>query len=429
MAEYIAIPKLGMQMTEATLLEWRVKEGEQVEKDDVVLLIETEKTQWEVQASTAGFVHILVEEDVVAPVGRVVGFIAGTEEELAALQKEPAKEIFTTAPEPVESVEATRAPQPEPAKPAAVRAKEGQRVRISPVARKMAEEHMIDVSTITGSGPDGRIVREDIQKAIEAKQKGEAPPAKVKPAAPAAPAESYEGRRVRETVPLRSMRKAIAEHMHRSLSVSAQLTIMGEIDMTAMMDLRKALVEQEETIGVRVTYTDLFVLVIARALRDNPVINSSLIENEIKLWEDINIGIAVALERGLEGGLIVPVLKNADQKSLADISREARSLVEKAREGKLMPDDVSGGTFTITNLGAVGGGYGFGTPIINQPESAILATGAITDRAVVRQGEIVIRPIMTYSLTFDHRVIDGATASIFMLRVMQLMENPALLQF
>jgi pyruvate dehydrogenase E2 component (dihydrolipoamide acetyltransferase) len=429
MAEYIAIPKLGMQMTEATLVEWRVKEGERVEKDDIVLLIETEKTEWEVEASTAGFVHILVEQDVVAPIGRVVGFIAETEEELADLQKEPAREIFTTAPEPAEPVEATKAPQSEPAKPAAARAEEGQRVRISPVARRMAEEHMIDISTITGTGPDGRIVREDIQRAIEAKPKVEAPRAEVTPTAPAAPAAVYEGRKVKETVPFRSMRKAIAEHMHRSLSVSAQLTITGEIDMTAMVNLRKALVEQEEAIGARVTYTDLFVLVITRALKDNPIINSSLVENEIKIWEDINIGIAVALERGLEGGLIVPVVKNADQKSLSEISREARSLVEKARDGKLMPDDVAGGTFTITNLGAVGGGYGFGTPIINQPESAILATGAITDRPVVREGQIVIRPIMTYSLTFDHRVIDGATGSKFMLRVTQLMENPALLQF
>jgi len=427
MAEYIAIPKLGMQMTEATLIEWKVKEGEQAEKGDIVLVIETEKTQWEVEASTTGFVHILVEQDVVAPIGRVVGFIAETEEELAALQREPAREIFTTAPEPAEPVEATPAPQSEPASPSTAGTEERQRVRISPVARKMAEEHMIDISTIAGTGPDGRIVREDIHRAIEAKEKGEVPAAEVTPAPP--PAAVYEGRRVKDTVPFRSMRKAIAEHMHRSLSVSAQLTIMGEMDMTAMVDLRNALVEQEETIGARVTYTDLFILAIVRAIKDNPIINSSLIENEIKIWEDINIGIAVALERGLEGGLIVPVVKNADQKSLPEISLEARSLVEKARDGKLMPDDVTSGTFTITNLGAVGGGWGFGTPIINQPESAILATGAIGDRPVVKRGQVVVRPIMTYSLTFDHRVIDGATASKFMLRLTQLMENPALLQF
>ncbi len=408
MAEYIAIPKLGMSMTEATLVEWKVKEGDQVEKGDIVLLIETEKTQWEVEASVSGFLHILVEEDVKAPVGRVVGLIAETKEELEALQKEPAREIFTTVTETAE------APPVEAAPPAAVRAEEGRRLRISPVARKMAEEHMIDITTITGTGPDGRIVREDIEKAIEVKKMG------------VPPAEAYEGKTLRTTVPLKGMRRAIAEHMHRSLSVAAQLTAMGEIDMTELIKRRNALVEQEETIGARITYTDIFVLAIAKALKENPIVNSSLIENEVKVWEDINIGVAVALEGGVEGGLIVPVLRNADQKSLVEINREVRALVEKARTGKLMPDDVSGGTFTLTNLGAFGGGWGFGTPIINQPQSAILGTGAITDRPVVREGQIVIRPIMTYSFTFDHRVVDGAPAGIFMARVTQLLENPDL---
>ena len=409
MAEYIAIPKLGMSMTEATLVEWKVKEGDRVEQGDVVLLIETEKTKWEVEASASGFVHILVEEDVKAPVGRVVGLIAETEEELEALKREPAREIFTTV------AEAAEAPPVEAAPPAAVRGEEGKRIRISPVARKMAEEHMIDITTITGTGPEGRIVREDIERAIEEKKR-EVPRVEV-----------YEGKRVKTTIPLKGMRRAIAEHMHRSLSVAAQLTAMGEIDMSEVIKLRNALLEQEQVIGARITYTDIFVLAIVKALKENPIVNSSLIENEIKIWEDINIGVAVALEEGVEGGLIVPVVKNADQKSLVEINREVRSLVEKARAGKLMPDDVSGGTFTLTNLGAFGGGWGFGTPIINQPQSAILGTGAITDRPVVREGQIVIRPIMTYSFTFDHRVIDGAPAGRFMAQLTQLLENPGLL--
>jgi len=416
MAEYIGIPKLGMSMTEATLVEWKVKESNQIEKGDVVLMIETEKTQWEVEASAPGFLHILVEADAKAPVGRVVGLIAETKEELEALQKEPAKEMFTTATEPAAAPEAP----PVKAAPAAagrVRAEAGKRIRISPVARKMAEEHMIDITTITGTGPDGRIVREDIQKAIETKKEG------------MTSAEVYEGKRVKTTIPLKSMRKVIAEHMHRSLSVAAQLTSMGEIDMTEVTKLRNALLEQEETLGARITYTDIFIVFIVKALKEHPIINSSLIEDEIKIWEDINIGVAVALEKGIEGGLIVPVVRNADQKSLPEISREVKSLVEKAREGKLMPDDVSGGTFTLTNLGAFGGGWGFGTPIINQPESAILGTGAITDRPGVREGQIVIRPIMTYSFTFDHRVIDGAAATKFMDRLTQLLETPGLLLF
>ena len=412
MAEYIAIPKLGMSMTEATLVEWKAKEGNQVEKGDVVLVIETEKTQWEVEAATSGFVHILVNEEVTAPVSRVVGLIAGSKEELETLQKEPAKEIFTTVTEPDEEA---GVPPTEAAPQAAAQPEEGKRVRISPVARKMSEEHKIDISTVTGSGPDGRIVRQDIEKAIEITEK-------VVPAA-----EVYEGKRVKSVIPLKSMRKTIAEHMHRSLSVSAQLTNMGEIDMTEIVNLRKTLLAQEEVIGARISYTDILVLVTAKAIRENPIINASLIENEIKIWEDINIGVAVAIEGGGEGGLIVPVVRNADQKSLLEINQVIRALVEKARAGKLMPDDVSGGTFTLTNLGAVGGGWGFGTPIINQPQSAILGTGSITDRPVVKEGQIVIRPILTYSFTYDHRVVDGAPAAAFLIKLTQILENPGLL--
>jgi len=431
MAEYIAIPKLGMQMTEATLVEWKVSEGGRVEKGDVVLTIETEKTEWEVEAAASGLVHILMPAEITAPVARVVGMIVETDAELEELRKEPPGEIYTS------EAGATAAQAEERQKPAAsvaagapVATGERKRVRISPVARKIAEEQMIDITTVTGTGPEGRIVREDIEKAIEAKERGDVPvKAGTATAASEIPptGEVYQGKRVKSTLPLKSMRKVIAEHMHRSLSISAQLTQMGEIDMTELKKLRATLVKQEETIGARITYTDILVLAAAKVLRELPIVNASLIENEIKLWEDINVGVAVAIEGGTGGGLIVPVVKNADKKSLVEINRELKVMVEQARTGKLMPDDVTGGTFTVTNLGAFGGGYGFGTPIINQPESAIIGTGPIVDRPVVREGQIVIRPIMTYSFTFDHRVIDGAPATMFMLRLTEVLENPGLL--
>lgn len=431
MAEYIAIPKLGMQMTEATLVEWKVSEGGRVEKGDVVLTIETEKTEWEVEAAASGLVHILMPAEITAPVARVVGMIVETDAELEELRKEPPGEIYTS------EAGATAAQAEERQKPAAsvaagapVATGERKRVRISPVARKIAEEQMIDITTVTGTGPEGRIVREDIEKAIEAKERGDVPvKAGTATAASGIPptGEVYQGKRVKSTLPLKSMRKVIAEHMHRSLSISAQLTQMGEIDMTELKKLRATLVKQEETIGARITYTDILVLAAAKVLRELPIVNASLIENEIKLWEDINVGVAVAIEGGTGGGLIVPVVKNADKKSLVEINRELKVMVEQARTGKLMPDDVTGGTFTVTNLGAFGGGYGFGTPIINQPESAIIGTGPIVDRPVVREGQIVIRPIMTYSFTFDHRVIDGAPATMFMLRLTEVLENPGLL--
>jgi pyruvate dehydrogenase E2 component (dihydrolipoamide acetyltransferase)/2-oxoglutarate dehydrogenase E2 component (dihydrolipoamide succinyltransferase) len=283
----------------------------------------------------------------------------------------------------------------------------------------MAEENMIDVTLVTGTGPEGRIVREDIEKAIAARATA---PAERTPQK-AFGSETVDGKRVRQTLPLRGMRAAIAERLHRSLAQSAQLTAMGEMDMTQLVRLRKDFVDRERAIGTRITYTDMFVFIVARALKEKPLVNSSIIGNEIKVWDDINIGVAVALEEGL----IVPVVRNADKKSIQEISRITKTLGEKARTGKLSPDEVSAGTFTITNLGAAGAGWRFETAIINPPESAILGTGGITERAVVRDGQVVIRPIMTYSFTYDHRVIDGAVAVDFMARVVELVESPGLL--
>jgi len=250
----------------------------------------------------------------------------------------------------------------------------------------------------------------------------EKPQGRPAPAAASA-VEGCEGKQVKETIPLTGMRGAIAEHMHRSLAISAQVTIMGEIDMTQTVKLRNDLVAQESVIGSRITYTAIFVLAVVRALRDNPVVNSSIIDNEIKVWENINIGVAIALEKGLT----VPVIKDAGQKSLTEIDKAIKDLTEKARQGKLTQDDIEGGTFTTSNIGAVDVGYRFSTVIINQPQSAILGMGSITDRAQVRDGQIVIRPIVTYSFTYDHRAIDRAVAARFMATVIQLLENPSLL--
>ena len=407
MAVSIAIPKLGWGTEPLRLVEWKAREGNWIEQGDVVLVITTEKITSDVEAEASGYLHILVEEGNEAPIGSAVGFIVKTKEELETIQREPPKEITPTVAESKATPPAEATPVRATA-PAVARTREGGRIRISPVARKMAEEHMIDIASIAGTGPGGRIVREDIEKAIEAGRKVEVTPV------------VYQGKRVKSTIPLKGMREAIAEHMHRSLSISAQLTSMGEIDMTEVVKLRETLVSQAEAVGARITYTDIFVLAIAKLLKDNPIINSSLIDNEIKLWENINVGVAVALEEGL----IVPVVKDADKKSLVEISQTIRTLGEKAREGKLVPDNVTGGTFTITNLGALGGGYRFETAIINQPESAILGTGGIVDRAVVRDGQIVIRSIMTYYLTYDHRVINGAEAAKFMANMTRLMEKP-----
>lgn len=427
MAVYIAIPKLGMTMQDARLVEWKAAEGDLVNKGEIVLLIETSKTEWEVEAPASGYLHILVPVDQVVLIARVVGLLAETKEELAKLQSEPIQELYTTPMDPTIEGAAVTASPPEavetPASPSCQK-DGGEKIRISPVARKMAEQHMIDISKIKGSGPEGRIVREDIEKAVEAKKM--APPDSA--AGPAASAgKMIDGKLVKNILPLKGIRRAVAENMQRSLAISAQLTYMSEINMTEMIKLRNLYLEQEKVIGTRITFTDLLVLSITKALKTHPYINSSIMGNEIVLWEDINIGIAVALTERVEGGLIVPVIRNTDKKTLLEINAELKTAVEKARAGKLMPDDVSGGTFTLTNLGAFEGMYAFGTPIINQPESAILLTARTTDRAVVRDGQIVIRPIMTVSFTFDHRVIDGAPAEAFMNSLVRIIENPSLL--
>lgn len=407
-----------MTMKEATLAEWKVKEGDAAHTGDVVLVIETDKTKWEVEAAADGLLHILVDVDQTVPVGTLVGLLADDKDELASLQKDSgaAMAAATTQPEPEAEISGSGKP------PSGAAPGKKTRVKASPVAKKLAEKRGIDLSSISGTGPGGRITKDDVLNAAET--------------APAASGETTtaseerDGIKVKEIVPLRGMRKAISDHMHQSLAVSAQLTATGEIEATELKKLRTELVKQEAALGTRITYTDICVLAAAKTLRDVPAANASLIDNEIILWEDINIGVAVALEGGdaLGGGLIVPVIRNADKKSLTEISKELKASVEKARDGKLMPDDVSGGTFTITNLSALGGGsWGYGTPIINQPQSAILGTGAISDRAVVREDEIVIRPMMPISFTFDHRVLDGAPAGVFSARFSQLITNPYLL--
>ncbi len=405
MATYLTVPKLGMALANATVVEWKVTEGERVDKSQAVVTIETQKTKFDMEAEEAGFVHILVQPDTEVAVGRVVGLIAGSPEELTAMQQQPAREI--TVPTPGVAGPSAPVAAPVVARAAPTRTDDGGHIRISPVARKLAEEHMIDVAKVVGTGPEGRIVREDIEKALAARGGGQS-------------AGGFDGRRVASSVPLKGMRKAIAEHMQRSLAVSAQLTAIGEIDVSELLKRRKEIPARPDMAGTRISLTDIVVFTLALALKEFPKVNSSLIENEIKVWESINIGVAVALE----DGLIVPVVKDADKKSLVETSHTVAGLAAKAREGKLVPEEVTGGTFTLTNLGAAGAGWRFETAIINQPESAILGTGGITDRAVVRDGQIVIRPVMTYSFTYDHRVIDGSLAVKFMARVIELLENP-----
>jgi pyruvate/2-oxoglutarate dehydrogenase complex dihydrolipoamide acyltransferase (E2) component len=385
----IIMPKIGLSNKPLTIVEWKFKEGDLVKKGDIVVTVETEKIRYDAEAPIDGYLHIIAKEKQEVEIGSAIGVLAETIKEY-----EESKSITLNKQE--------QSPQEVFISKKSESAKEKEeRIKISPIARKLAEEHMVDITQIKGSGPDGRIVKEDIEAFLENKET------------------SYDGRKIKEVIPFTGTRKAIAEHMHASLLNSAQITLMGEIDVYELVNLREQLLNKESELGLRITYTGLIVYFISRVLKDFSLINSSIIDNEIKVWEDINIGVAVALE----DGLIVPVIKNADKKTLIEISKNLKELSAKARERKLEISDAKGSTFTLTNLGAFGGGYRFETVIINQPESAILGTGGIVDRPVVINKQIVVRPIMTYYLTYDHRVVDGALATKFINKVKEVLEN------
>lgn len=403
MAEQLIVPKLGMAAAVATLTKWQVEEGGRVEKGDIVLDIEAEKTTFEMPAPSSGFVHILLEEGQETDVNTVVGLIAATEEEYAALKEN------TSA----SQIEPSTVEEPGPASARS----DGARVAISPIARKMAIEHDIDVTKVTGSGPGGRIQKEDIEQAIQARKARAAQPA-------ATSSDITLGKRVKSTLPYKGMRKVIGENMMKSLAVNAPNTFFGDFDLTEMVQYREKLVRQEQELGTRVTYAEMLIFAVAQALKQFPLMNSSLIDTEIKLWEDINIGMAVALGDQGERGLVVPVIKNADTKSLVEISIVAKALGQKARADQLVPDEMTGGTFTVSNFGSVGVSA-YSTPIINSPESGILGIGRLTKKPIVKNDEIVIAPMLPYSLTHDHRVTDGAAAERFMSILKQLIEQPA----
>ena len=396
MAVEVVMPKFGLTMTEGTIQQWFKSEGDAIKTGEALFEVETEKVLYEVEASADGTVaKLLYAVEAVVGVGLPVAIIAEAGEEVAEVAARyadaPAAAPAAAPPEPAPV--ATSAPSPAPQE------KRG-RVPVTPAARKLAKEHSIDLSGVAGTGPRGRITREDVQKTIDSGGQAAPPPAPT--ATPAAA----------EDIPLRGMRKVIAERMHQSLQGSAQLTISTEADVTQLIDRRQE-VRQE----FNVTYTDFIVQACAHALRQHPRMNAHLEGDIIRANNDIHVGLAVALDEGL----IVPVVRDADKKSLKDIAAEAKTLAEKARASQLKLEEVSGGTFTVSNLGMYG--VDAFTPIINAPQSGILGVGRIVEKPVIYRGEVTRRSMMVLSLTFDHRVIDGAPAGAFLQTVADLLAH------
>jgi pyruvate dehydrogenase E2 component (dihydrolipoamide acetyltransferase) len=398
------MPKFGLTMTEGTIQKWFKAEGDAIKAGESLFEVETEKVLYEVESPASGTVaKLLYPLEATVAVGLPVAVIAEAGENVAEVAAKygggaPAAKAAAPAPS------AASAPAQATA-PSASGRREG--APVTPAARKLAQEHNVDLSRVTGTGPGGRVTREDVEKAISEAAKAPAPAPVAAPAATpatAAPAAA--------STPLRGMRKVIAERMHKSLQGSAQLTITTEVDVTQLIDRR-----QEVQREFNATYTDFIVQACAHALKQHPRMNAALEGETLKTQEQVSVGVAVALEEGL----IVPVIHNTDKKSLKEIAQEARGLAEKARAGKLTLEEVSGGTFTVSNLGMYGVD-GF-TPILNAPQTGILGVGRIVEKPVIYRGEIAKRSTMVLSLTFDHRVIDGAPAGAFLQTVADLLAH------
>jgi pyruvate dehydrogenase E2 component (dihydrolipoamide acetyltransferase) len=392
-------------MEEATLVSWRFTAGDMVKKEQLILVLETDKVSFEMPSPGDGLLHPIAAAGSRIEVGQVVGYLAADKRELEKLAAEqPAAETGA----PAAAVAAPARPAAaagQPAPPAAT----GGHIKASPVARVMAKTHGIDLSLIAGSGPGGRVVRADVLRAIE---KGIPAKAALAPAAVAGELLSA----VQE-IPITGVRRVIFKNMHLSLATQAQLTLHTEASVEAMMRLRSRL----NAAGAKVSYNAVLVKVIAQALRQHPLVNASVDGEVIKVWRQVHVGVAMDLGKGL----IVPKVRNADVKSIREISADIDRLVEAARGGSLTLDDLTLGTFTLTNLGAWD--IDDFTPIVNHPESAILGAGRIVEKPVARSGQVVIEPRMALSLSFDHRIIDGAPGAAFLKTIKDMIEEPALM--
>lgn len=411
----VNMPKLSDTMEEGTVLEWKVGEGTEVHRGDVLADIESDKAAFELEAEADGVFHIVVQQGAAAPVGEVIATIGEAAPAPAATPSPPAPspppepEAALPAEPPVEAPREAEVPAKHPEPPAA----DSARVRASPLAKRLAAEMGVDLTNLSGSGPDGRIVKEDVVAAAErAPDRAPAPsraPRKEPAPRPAGPEVEVEE-------PTRTQ-ALIARRMTESKTTVPHFYVTVETRMDEAMSVRDQLRRTVEGAD-KLTVTDLLVRACALALRKFPEVNASWVDNRFERRRTINIGVAVAREKGL----VVPVIREADRKDLVAISIEGRQLVERARAGKATQEDLSGGSFSISNLGM----YGVDEflAIINPPEAGILAVGAVKDAVVAEDGEISVAKVMRMSLSVDHRVFYGATAAEFLAEVVRLMENP-----
>ena len=399
------MPQMGYDMTQGTVVRWLKGEGEEVRRGEIIAEIETDKAVVEMEAYASGVLRkIVVGEGATVPVGEIIGIIAGPDEPLPDLTKAVASrpaEASPAEPPPPKVEQKAEVTTPAPA----------DEVRASPVARRLADEKGIDIRQVTGTGPGGRITRDDVL-AYESQVEEAAPAPAPEAPAPAGVAGAP------EVVPLSRMRQAIARLTSRSKREVPHFYVTADIDMTEAMSLRQRLNKALEGEGIRVSVNDMLVKAVTKALKSYPNFNSFFQEDKLQVNPSINVGIAIALEEGL----IVPAIMNCEGKSLQEIAKASRDLVERANRGVLHPDEYTSGTFSISNLGMFD--VDSFVAIIHPPQSAVLAVGTVKKQPVVKDDQISIAQVMKATIAADHRVVDGAQAAQFMVEVKQLLENP-----
>jgi len=387
----VVMPKIGLTMKEGKIVEWNKKEGEWVEEGEILFVFETEKVTFEVEAQKSGYLgKILAQVDQVVPVGQVVGILVQTQGEEIELKAQIPPEVLPVEAQKQSSAAGNKRPE---------------KVRATPMAKRLAKERGIDLQSLSGSGIGGRIKTRDLDFAPDLKSPG--------------PDRSCAGEE--RLVKLTGMRRIIAQKMLAAKTGTAQTYMVVSIDATKIQETKHRLAPVVQKLaGVRLTVTDLLIKMTASAILQHPVMNTRWTPEGIIYLDAVHMGMAMALDEGL----IVPVIRDAAKKSVSEIARERAALVENGRAGKLTPDQMSGSTFTLSSLGMFG--IEEFTAIINQPESAILAVGAILDKPVAAGKEIVIRPVMKITLSYDHRVIDGAAAAGFVKTLKEFLENTIL---
>ena len=421
MAAEIHVPELGESVADATVGRWLKQEGEAVKSGDPLVELETDKINFEVEAEQDGVLQsISKDEGETVNVGEVIGTIGEGGEAGDGVPEQQAEEEQEEQPQ-AEAVQEER-PQAEDEEQDGHREVEDGAGRASPSVRKLAQEYEVDLAEVTGSGSGGRITRDDVERLIREQSRPAAPERTEEPErdGEAQPAASADGRAsLEERVRVSRRRQTIAQRLVESQQTTAMLTTFNEVDMSAVMELRKRRKESfQERTGARLGFMSFFTKAAIGALKAFPKVNAELQGSELLLKKYYDIGVAVSTDEGL----VVPVIRDADHKNFAEIEQGIADLATKAREGKLTLEDLRGGTFTITNGGIFGSLVS--TPILTMPQVAILGMHKIQERPVVVEGEVTVRPMMYLALSYDHRVIDGAEAVSFLVRIKELVEDP-----